>query len=85
MFRQVVGTTLGRYLSECRVALAQLLLLGTDLPVTELAIRSGSTSSSRFFAVFGDVCGVSPGAYRKRAGGCTGAAVRGWSHELTQS
>lgn len=67
VFRQVVGTTLGRYLSDCRVAQAQRLLLGTDLPVTEVAVRSGFTSSSRFFAAFAQVCGTSPGAYRRQA------------------
>ena len=67
VFRQVVGTTLGRYLSECRVAQAQRMLLGSDLPVTEVATRSGFTSSSRFFAAFGEVCGISPGAYRRQA------------------
>jgi AraC-like DNA-binding protein len=67
VFRKVVGTTLGRYLSECRVAQAQRLLLGSDLPVTEVGIRSGFTSSSRFFAAFTEVCGISPGAYRKQS------------------
>jgi len=67
VFRRVVGTTLGRYLSECRVAQAQRLLLGTDLPVTEVAIRSGFTSSSRFFAAFSEICGTSPGVYRRQA------------------
>jgi AraC-like DNA-binding protein len=67
VFRRVVGTTLGRYLSECRVAHAQRLLLGSDLPVTEVGIRSGFTSSSRFFATFSEVCGTSPGAYRKQS------------------
>jgi len=67
VFRPVVGTTLGRYLSECRVAQAQRLRLGSALPVTEVAIRAGFTSSSRFFAAFSRVCGISPGAYRKRA------------------
>jgi AraC-like DNA-binding protein len=67
VFRDVVGTTLGRYLSECRVAQAQRLLVTTDLTVGEVAVRSGFSSSSRFFATFAQVSGTSPGAYRRHA------------------
>ena len=67
VFRRAVGTTLGRYLSQCRVAQAQRLLVGSDLPVTAVAQAAGFTSASRFYAVFAQTCGVSPGNYRRAA------------------
>lgn len=67
LFRRVVGTTLGRYLRQCRVAQAQRLLVSSDLPVADIATAAGFTSASRFYADFAGTCGTTPGGYRRAA------------------
>ncbi|MFC8599200.1 helix-turn-helix domain-containing protein [Isoptericola sp. NPDC057191] len=65
LFKRVVGTTLGTYIARCRVAEAQRLLITSDATTTEVAHASGFTSQSSFYATFHQVCGVSPGSYRR--------------------
>lgn len=64
-FRRGVGTTIGSYLSQCRVAHAQRLLLTSDLKVQEIGAEVGFQSVSQFYDRFGSACGVAPGAYRR--------------------
>jgi AraC-like DNA-binding protein len=66
LFRETVGTTIGNYLTRCRVAEAQRLLLTTTLTTTDVAHAAGFGSQSSFYAHFTRVCGLSPSAYRKR-------------------
>jgi AraC-like DNA-binding protein len=66
VFREVVGTTLGAYLTQCRVAEAQRLLLTTNATMGEIAHASGFGSQSRFYSCFTTACGVPPGNYRRR-------------------
>ncbi|GAA5003100.1 helix-turn-helix domain-containing protein [Actinopolymorpha pittospori] len=65
VFREVVGTTLGAYLTQCRVAEAQRLLLTTSATMGEIAHASGFGSQSRFYSCFTTACGVPPGSYRR--------------------
>ncbi|RKR73505.1 helix-turn-helix domain-containing protein [Frondihabitans australicus] len=65
LFRETVGTTLGAYLTRCRVAEAQRLLLTTSLTTVEIADAAGFGSQSSFYAHFTRTCGVSPSAYRR--------------------
>lgn len=65
LFRETVGTTLGAYLTRCRVAEAQRLLLTTPMTTTEIAVAAGFGSQSSFYAHFGRICGTSPSAYRR--------------------
>jgi AraC-like DNA-binding protein len=64
LFREAVGTTLGSYLTRCRVAEAQRLLITTSMTTTEIAHAAGFGSQSSFYAHFARTCGASPGAYR---------------------
>ncbi|SDS98115.1 helix-turn-helix domain-containing protein [Actinopolymorpha singaporensis] len=66
VFRNVVGTTLGAYLTQCRVAEAQRLLLTTGAGMAEIAHAAGFGSQSRFYSCFTAACGEPPGAYRRR-------------------
>lgn len=66
LFRGVVGATLGAYLTQCRVAEAQRLLLTGDATMTEIAHAAGFGSQSRFYSCFTTACGEPPGAYRRR-------------------
>lgn len=68
VFREVVGTTVGAYITACRVAEAQRLLLTTDLPVTEVGMAAGFRSQSQFYDHFGRACGQSPARYRRAYG-----------------
>ncbi len=65
LFRETVGTTLGSYLTRCRVAEAQRLLLTTTMTTTEVGHDAGFGSQSSFYTHFTRACGVSPSAYRR--------------------
>lgn len=64
-FRRSVGTTIGSYLTQCRVAHAQRLLITTALSVQEIGLSVGFQSVSQFYDRFGAACGTSPGSYRR--------------------
>lgn len=64
LFKETVGITLGAYLTRCRLAEAQRLLLTTTMTTTEIAHTAGFGSQSSFYAYFTRVCGRSPSAYR---------------------
>jgi AraC-like DNA-binding protein len=66
-FRQAFGVPPHRYLLTRRIERATALLREADLPVTEIAFRSGWNSLGTFGRTFRDVTGVSPGAFRARA------------------
>jgi AraC-like DNA-binding protein len=64
LFRTTFGTTVGDYLTRCRVAEAQRLLITTTLSASEIAHASGFGSQSSFYAHFSRVCSTSPAEYR---------------------
>ncbi len=66
VFRDTVGATIGEYLTMCRVAEAQRLLITTSLPMTEVAERSGFGSLSSFYAHVSAACGMAPRQYREQ-------------------
>ena len=66
LFRRSVGTTLGEYLTRCRVSEAQRLLVTTTLSASEIAHAAGFGSQSSFYAHFVKLCETSPGEYRAR-------------------
>ncbi|MBD2869227.1 helix-turn-helix transcriptional regulator [Paenibacillus arenilitoris] len=64
LFRQVMGKTPNRYVAECRIVAAKLLLSTTSLTVTEIAARCGFAQTSYFIRVFRASEGLSPIEYR---------------------
>lgn len=66
LFRRSVGTTLGDYVTRCRVSEAQRLLLTTSDSASEIAHAAGFGSQSSFYAHFMKICDCSPGEYRSR-------------------
>ncbi len=64
-FRRDVGTTIGSYLTQCRVAHAQRLLLTSTLAVQEIGATVGFQSVSQFYDRFRAACGTTPAAYRR--------------------
>ncbi|MGY5765054.1 helix-turn-helix domain-containing protein [Brachybacterium sp. DNPG3] len=66
VFRRTVGVTLGQYVTMCRVADAQRLLLTTSLTTAEIAATSGFGSLSSFYQHMTAACGMSPREYRRQ-------------------
>ena len=64
MFRQHTGATFTQYLSKRRVTMAEDLLAGTKMPVTQVALQCGFNSIATFNRVFRDVRGCTPTQYR---------------------
>lgn len=64
-FRQSTGTTVGIWLLNQRLALAQRMLETTDQPIERIAEASGFASLALFRRSFGQAIGVRPSAYRR--------------------
>ncbi|WP_449446911.1 helix-turn-helix transcriptional regulator [Thermomonas brevis] len=65
-FKQAFGLPPHRYLLARRIERAVALLRDTDLPVTEIAYRTGWQSLGTFGRVFRDITGRNPGELRER-------------------
>jgi transcriptional regulator GlxA family with amidase domain len=65
-FKRAFGVPPHRYLLTRRIERATALLRDTDLPITEIAFRTGWTSLGTFGRTFRDVTGESPGTMRAR-------------------
>lgn len=63
--RAATGRSPGRLLIEARVYQAQRLLAHTDLPVRQVAARTGFTDPAYFCRFFRRETGTSPGDFRK--------------------
>jgi AraC family transcriptional regulator, melibiose operon regulatory protein len=64
-FRKLMHTTMGDYLTRCRLAEARRLLVATDLSIGHVASASGFGSVSRFYTAFTSACGVPPATFRR--------------------
>ena len=65
-FKQAFGVPPHRYLLTRRIERATALLRDTDLPVTDIAFRTGWESLGTFGRTFRDVTGDSPSTIRAR-------------------
>ena len=63
-FKQSMGMTATNYISERRIEFAKGLIKDTDLPISEIALRSGFSSQSHFTTSFRRVAGITPRAFR---------------------
>lgn len=68
VFRRTVGVTVGEYVTMCRVAEAQRLLLTTSMRITEVANAAGFGSLSSFYAHVTSAGGMTPREYRGQRG-----------------
>lgn len=68
-FRNAVGRPIEDEIRRIRVQRAQRLLQATDLPMPDIAERSGFPSAQRLSAVFSRLTGEPPTAYRARVRG----------------
>jgi len=67
-FRVETGRTLGQYHLGLRLEEARRMLVQTDLPITEIAGRTGFCNQKHFSALFKRKTGVAPLAYRRNGG-----------------
>jgi AraC-like DNA-binding protein len=80
-FRQVLGRSPIRYLTEWRMHLAEELLDTTDLGVVPIARRVGYDSEEAFSRAFKRAHGASPGRWRARDRGAAGTPDPGPTRE----
>lgn len=66
LYREQFGMSLGRYIRSMRLSAASGLLVGTDLPVSEIAHRTGYESVFSFSRAFRGHAGQSPRQFRAR-------------------
>jgi len=64
-FRQTVGETPHRWLTQRRVETAQWMLVNTNTPLALIAVECGFADQAHFTSVFTRSTGVSPGAFRR--------------------
>ena len=66
-FRRVLGSTVLEQIRRARIDIARELLSRTELPLADVAPRSGFTNVSLLSVAFQRELGLAPGAYRRRA------------------
>ena len=64
-FKQSIGMSPTNYIAERRIERAKKLMQETDLPISEIAIRSGFSSQSHFTTSFRRFAKVTPSSFRK--------------------
>lgn len=65
-FKQLMAVTPHQYITSWRMQMARRLLTETELPMIEIAERSGYTSEAAFGRVYKKHFGVPPASYRRR-------------------
>lgn len=68
IFRRTVGVTLGEYVTMCRVAEAQRLLLTSSMTSADISAAAGFGSLSSYYAHVTAACGMTPRQYRQQLG-----------------
>lgn len=68
LFRQEFNRTPGNYLSSTRIEQAGALLRGTDLPISEIAVRCGIPNLNTFCRFVKRISGFTPLEFRNRRG-----------------
>src|SRR6266446_32175 len=63
-FKQSMGMSPTNYIAERRIDRAKKLIQETDLPISEVALRSGFSSQSHFTTSFRRLAGVTPRSFR---------------------
>lgn len=63
-FKQAMGMTATNYIAERRIERAKRMLEETELPISEIALRSGFPSQSHFTTAFRRLAGATPKAFR---------------------
>jgi AraC family transcriptional regulator len=64
-FKRTFGVSCHRWLIELRIERAKSLLAVADLPLTDVALKSGFTDQTAFTRTFRRIVGVPPGRWRR--------------------
>lgn len=64
-FRTAIHQSPMDFLIEYRIRVSKKMLEGTDLSITDIALRCGFNSNSYYTKQFHRICGKTPNAYRK--------------------
>ncbi len=64
-FKNYMGVSPMQYVNKRRISEAQILLISTNLTITEISFRCGFNNSSYFQTTFKKNIGITPGQYRK--------------------
>ena len=75
-FKKLTGRTLVEFVNLTRVEKAAAMLLHTDLPVAEIAARTGFCNINYFDKIFRATCNCSPSQYRKGDARLSGRTVQ---------
>jgi AraC family transcriptional regulator, melibiose operon regulatory protein len=65
LFRRTYGISMSGYVTQLRVALAQQLLVNSEMDVLQVGYESGFGSTSRYYAAFKEITGQTPFAFRR--------------------
>lgn len=65
LFKEYTGTTFYRYVNNCRISNAEMLMSNEDMSITDVAINSGYSSISAFIRMFKEIKGCTPSEFRK--------------------
>jgi AraC-like DNA-binding protein len=77
--RQAKGTSLHRWISDCRLAEAHRLLADTDLPIQDIALRCAFENTCVFSTAFLVASGWSPSEFRRLISGSSRHTRPGFS------
>lgn len=66
LFHAATGATFLEYLHNIRLAQVHKMLIGTDLPLSEIAAKTGFTSTAQLTRIFKQVYDVAPRDFRKK-------------------
>jgi signal transduction histidine kinase/ligand-binding sensor domain-containing protein/DNA-binding response OmpR family regulator len=65
--REICGQSVSDMIKECRLAIAQNLLINTKMTIDEIIIHSGFTHRTTFYNVFAEKYNCTPKEYREKA------------------
>ena len=68
IFKETMNMRPGEYLTRRRIQEARILLKDTQLPIAEIAKRSGFSDAGYFSTVFRRLEGIPPAEFRRRQG-----------------
>lgn len=69
IFKEKTGINFSEYLNTLRIERAKELLMNIDLRIQDIALQVGYQNVNSFIRMFKRASGLTPGEYRKRAGG----------------
>jgi AraC-like DNA-binding protein len=65
LFKKVTKLTPLAYITKCRIQTSKQLLLGSPLPINQVAMESGYPSASYFNKIFMQMEGITPSEFRR--------------------